>query len=168
MRHVRVDDPPMGARHLARARQRFEVLRLLLGVLLVLVVLASLVLVIFLGLDIRNQGDRLEQLAKDNQRQAAQVGLLLERQEAAALLNSQQRTAAVKAIAAEQRRQLVAHDERVEVLLRRTLGLVNAEVNNPANRERRPVVILGPTTAPTAAPAPFIGPRCTNNGKKCR
>lgn len=162
----RQTDPPIFDK-VARARRRYELLRTSLLVLLVLIVLASLVLGLL-------QGAKIQDLAEQNRAQAQQVALLLERQKAVDAERETVINRAIARIANEQRRALAAHDDRVELLLSRSLRLLNEEVNAPANRERRPLVFIGPTIppapAPTATPAPRPAPTptCTQRGSKCR
>lgn len=82
---------------------------------------------------------------------------LLERQNEDAATRQALIDEAVAAIAAEQYRALVAHDRRTEEALNRALGLLDREVNSPANKEQPRVVIPAPQPPPTRAP--FVGPR---------
>lgn len=157
----------------ARARARYETARTLLVGLLVVIVLASLALVIVIGLEIREQGRAAE-------KQSAQIEALLDRQATNDASRQQLIDDAVARIAAEQYRALVAHDNRVTELLRRNTRLIDQEVNGPRNQEQRALPpIPRPAAAPpsAAAPAPRVGPPtgvqpapCQVRGKsgKCR
>lgn len=128
--------------------------------------------------------DRMGQTAKQNRQvltelraQNTAIQSLLERQAEQDRGRERIVKDAVAAIAAEQRRALVAHDESVKRYLREALGLLDAEVNNPRNRERAvpsalvlPAPLPAPKAAPAPRPAPAPVPPCQTRGKsgKCR
>lgn len=174
-----------------RAQARYETLKTALGAVLVLVVLGSLVMLLLIGGDLREQNATIRELAEQNRRDAAVVADLLARQrqndkDRAALID-----AAVGQIAREQREALAEHDRSVKDFLGRTFSLVEQEVNAPASQENAPIVVpmpvpravapaprpLPPTLArklpippPPAPPAPPPPPPCDPVGKsgKCR
>lgn len=161
----------------ARARARYEAARTILVGLLVVIILGVLGLLVVVALENRDQGRQIAQLLERQERNDAE-----EAAEDAArqgLIDD-----AVGRIAAEQYRALVAHDRRVEALLRRNTVLLDSEVNAPRNQERQVAPIPPPIPPPiTAAPAPRpkVGPPtgaapapapapCETRGKsgKCR
>lgn len=98
----------------------------------------------------------LAEEAKENSREAAEqtrtIKTLVQRQTATDAERQQLIDEAVSRIAAEQYRALVAHDRRVEELIRRNLRLTEQEVNNPRNQES--AVRPGPAPIPAPAPVP--------------
>lgn len=170
---------------LAQARARYEATRTVLFALLVAVALGFLAMLLLLGYDLRKQQDQLAQLAEENKREAQVVAELLARQQESDRNRQRIINEAVAAIAAEQRRALVAHDHSVKDYLEKALGLLDREVNSPSNKERpamvlplppgpfvgpRAVPTVQPQPQPTAAPAPKPPPPCEKRGNsgKCR
>lgn len=169
MNPVRAEDHTSATANLARARRRYESLRLLLVVVLVLTVAGSLTLGVF-------QGRRLERLALENRAQAARVAELLRAQKHSDERNALDRERLTRALIADNRRALLVHDRNVRMYLSQIKALSRVEVYGARNQEARPVLVttrfVGPipsgTTRPTVTqPAP--SPTCTARGKaRCK
>lgn len=98
--------------------------------------------------------------AREAERQSVAIRELVERQAVNDADRQRIIDEAVGRIAAEQYRALVAHDNRIEALLQRTLGLVNQEVNGPRNQEMRAVApLLPPALAPNSPPVRTATPK---------
>lgn len=150
-----------------------------------LVATALAALVISITMLFQRQGEQAQQTAQvltEVREQNETIKDLLERQAQADATRQQLIDEAVARIAAEQYRALVAHDRRMEDLIRRNGRLLDREVNGPATQESRSVVVIprpapapqrtvprvGPSTG--VAPAPAPKPVCRQRGKsgKCR
>ncbi len=135
-------------------KARYTALVGTLAVLLVATVLASLVLILLIGRDLRKSQDTIEGLARDAKGQAEQVASLLAIQQQRDMERQAVIDAAIEQIDTRQREALAAHDASTQDFLRRTLQLVDQEVNAPASREDTPpVVVVGPPAAAPVAPA---------------
>lgn len=136
-----------------RAKARYEALRTALGALIVLVVLGSLVMLLLIGGDLRDQNATIRELAEQNRSDSLLVADLLDRQRQNDLNRQLVIDSAVAAISLEQREALAEHDRSVKDFLTRTLNLVEQEVNAPASQENAPIVVPAPPP-PLFAPAP--------------
>lgn len=161
----------------ARARARYEDVKTLFAGLTLLVVFVMMAVVVWSTLETRR-------LAEESRDTAAKVEALLATEQADDAARQARINAAVKAIAAEQYRALVAHDARTEALLKTINRGVDWELNAPANQENAQAVPAPlPTTAPAPppvgpptgvqpapAPVPAPAPTCEPRGKsgKCR
>lgn len=145
-------------------------------------------LLVFALVKIADVADDAKNAAEASEQNTASVKVLVEQQAANDRDRQRLIDQAVSAIAKEQYRALVAHDNSVKEYLERSLRLLNQEVNSPANKER-PVAqmresgmgayipVPEPLPAPAAvAPAPQptsappAAPPCQPRGKsgKCK
>lgn len=138
-------------------KARYTALVGTLTVLLVATVLASLVLILLIGRDLRKSQDTIEALARDAKGQAEQVAALLAIQQQRDMERAALIDAAIEQIDSRQREALAAHDASTQDFLRRTLQLVDQEVNSPASREDAPpVVVVAPRPLAAAPVAPAV------------
>lgn len=125
-----------------------------------LVALAFAALAVSLGVLLHRQGQAAAQNAHvlmELREQNDTIKGLLERQNENEASRQRLIDEAVAAIAAEQYRALVAHDQSVKDYLEKALGLLDREVNSPANKEQPRLIIPPPMR--TSSPAPQVGPR---------
>lgn len=164
---TRPSDPVDLPRNLARAQRRYELLRLVLIVAVVMVMLGGIAVGLL--------------AVKRLEAQAAQISHVLEQQKLNDENNSRERAAAIRLLVAEQRRQLVAHDMSTKLYLSQIKTLSRVEVFGAKNQENQRATIVtrfvGPiprgatrTTVVTVAPAPLPSPTCSQRGKNgaCR